>query len=178
MGVRGWVYVLTNKAMPDIVKIGYSTKDPILRAEELEGTGLPHPYVVVYDVLVLEPRDVEQSVHTRLRTLNERKEFFRITAQVAVQSIRDVIAEQNKTVIAETISECVLNETNEGDTANVSRDSSSVLRCPKCGTPVGIKGSLPALIRCSGCGLDFKPSPIRSSLNPAAAWPFPTGSRP
>jgi hypothetical protein len=35
MAIRGWVYVIFNEAMPDLVKVGYSTKDPNLRAEEL-----------------------------------------------------------------------------------------------------------------------------------------------
>ena len=28
MVIRGWVYVIVNRAMPNLVKIGYSTKDP------------------------------------------------------------------------------------------------------------------------------------------------------
>ncbi|WP_295427803.1 GIY-YIG nuclease family protein [uncultured Thiodictyon sp.] len=33
--MKGFVYVMSNKAMPGLVKIGYSTKHPELRAEEL-----------------------------------------------------------------------------------------------------------------------------------------------
>ncbi|KFC76184.1 GIY-YIG nuclease family protein [Massilia sp. LC238] len=44
--MKGWVYVITNKAIPDLVKVGYSRKDPELRAAELNNTGAPHPYMV------------------------------------------------------------------------------------------------------------------------------------
>lgn len=47
--MRGWVYIITNKSMPGLVKIGYTMKDPELRAAELYNTGSPHPYKVDYD---------------------------------------------------------------------------------------------------------------------------------
>jgi len=59
MSVRGWIYIITNKSMPGLVKIGYSLKDPIIRASELAHTGSPHPYAVEYDVLVVEPRTLD-----------------------------------------------------------------------------------------------------------------------
>lgn len=48
--MRGWVYIITNKSMPGLLKIGYTMKDPRSRAKELEGTGIPTPYEVVYEV--------------------------------------------------------------------------------------------------------------------------------
>ena len=62
MTIRGWIYVMTNKSMPGLVKIGFSTKDPTLRAGKL-GTGSPGKYEIVYDVLVYEPQSIEQRVH-------------------------------------------------------------------------------------------------------------------
>jgi hypothetical protein len=99
--IRGWVYVLSNKAMPDIVKIGYSTKEATLRADELEGTGLPHPFVVEYNALVVDPRDVEQQVHKRLREYREGKEFFRIAVSQAIECIRQVASMQKKMILLE-----------------------------------------------------------------------------
>jgi len=34
--MKGWVYVITNKAMPGLVKIGFSMKDTEIRASELK----------------------------------------------------------------------------------------------------------------------------------------------
>lgn len=91
---RGWVYVITNPAMPGLVKIGYSLKDPLLRAKELNHTGAPHPYVVRYDALVHEPRNLEQVLHQRLEQQREGKEWFRISVLDAVQHIRLVAADK------------------------------------------------------------------------------------
>lgn len=86
--MRGWVYVITNNSMPGLVKIGYSTKDPELRAKELANTGAPHSYVVEYDVLVDEPRMVEQELHRSFSEWHEDKEWFRCDVSQAIQEIR------------------------------------------------------------------------------------------
>lgn len=89
--MKGWVYVITNKAMPSLIKVGYTMKDPELRAAELNHTGSPHPYIVEYEVLVEEPRDVEQTVHGRLRDRLEGKEWFRCSAEEAIAAIKSVV---------------------------------------------------------------------------------------
>ena len=98
--VRGWVYVLTNKSMLGLVKVGFSTKDPALRAKELSGTGNPHSHDLAYDLLAHDPFDIEQRTHTRLGQYQEGKEWFRCTIEVAIAAIR-LEADQDK--ILETI---------------------------------------------------------------------------
>ena len=100
MSIRGWVYVITNKAMPGLVKIGYSTKDPNLRARELGGTGVPHPFIVDADFLCFNPREVEQRVHSKLFDRREGKEWFRCDPSEAKSSINDVLKEFNGSVPA------------------------------------------------------------------------------
>lgn len=80
--------------MPGLVKVGYSTQDPELRAAELNHTGSPHPYVVDYEVLVEEPRNVEQTVHGRLRNQKEGKEWFRCSSEEAIAAIKAVVGTQ------------------------------------------------------------------------------------
>lgn len=58
-------------AMPGLVKVGFSSKDPDLRASELNHTGSPHPYIVDYEVLTEHPRDIEQRVHRKLSEYRE-----------------------------------------------------------------------------------------------------------
>jgi hypothetical protein len=53
--MKGWVYIITNKAMPDLIKVGFSSKDPELRAREFGGTHSPHPFIVEYEGLVIFP---------------------------------------------------------------------------------------------------------------------------
>lgn len=94
--VRGWVYVMSNEAMPGLVKVGFSTKDPNIRAGELGGTGVPYPHVVEYDALVNAPREVEQRIHQALEACRVDvstdtpvgKEWFRCSIHVAVVTLR------------------------------------------------------------------------------------------
>ncbi len=74
--MKGWVYIISTKSMSDLVKIGFSTKDPQMRAAELNHTGNPHPYRVEYDVLVDDPRKIEQVIHgiLKAKNLHENKE--------------------------------------------------------------------------------------------------------
>lgn len=89
--MKGWVYVISNNAMPGLSKVGYSMKDPALRAAELNHTGSPHPYLVDYEVLVNNPREIEQAVHRRLSDRREGKEWFRCSAEEAIAEITAVV---------------------------------------------------------------------------------------
>jgi hypothetical protein len=86
--MKGWVYVITNKAMPDIVKVGFSTKDPAARADELNHTGSPHPYVVEYEMLIEDPYRIEQLSHRHLSQFHERKEWFKCCVEQAIAAIQ------------------------------------------------------------------------------------------
>jgi hypothetical protein len=86
---RGWVYVITNKSMPGLVKVGFTTKDPKRRARELDHTGNPHRYTVEYDALVPSPRVLEQAVHLHLASVREGKEWFRCDSETATAAIRE-----------------------------------------------------------------------------------------
>lgn len=108
-----------------MVKVGFSTKDPALRASELAGTGIPYPFVVAYDVLVFEPRDVEQQVHVGLKHCHESKEFFRISVDVAIQTINKVIAEQGKKPLHESQNK----RTPEINCSSISNESAGVNCC-------------------------------------------------
>jgi hypothetical protein len=88
--MRGWVYIITNKAMPGLVKVGYTMKDPELRAKELYHTGAPHQYNVEYDVLVKNPREIEQQVHRYLNKQKEGKEWFMCTIAETIDAIKAV----------------------------------------------------------------------------------------
>jgi hypothetical protein len=90
MNFRGWIYVLVNPSLEGLVKIGFSTKDPAIRVKELSSTGVPRTFLIAYEAIVENPRDLEQRVHSSLKLHHENKEFFRITPEEAVAVIRDV----------------------------------------------------------------------------------------
>lgn len=96
--MRGWIYVMTNKSMPGLVKIGASTKDPVHRAQELRSTNNPHDFVIEYDLLVYSPFAVERATHEFLSHLRvhgdgQGREFFQCAAEDAVVAIRSLVTE-------------------------------------------------------------------------------------
>lgn len=74
--------------MPGILKVGFSLKDPIIRAKELGNTGAPYPYVVEYEVLVENPHKIEKLAHGKLSRFNERKEWFNCSIGKAIETIK------------------------------------------------------------------------------------------
>lgn len=85
--MKGWVYIISNQAIPGVIKIGYSTKDPRARAKEL-GTGAPHPYHVEYEVLIEHPSRVERAAHQILSGVRAGKEWFECDIPSAIKAIR------------------------------------------------------------------------------------------
>lgn len=86
---KGFVYILRNKAMPGLLKIGYSVKVPTERVEELFTTGVPEPFILTYYCLVDNADKLESIVHSNLSTHRHRgnREFFRIELEEAVKTI-------------------------------------------------------------------------------------------
>jgi hypothetical protein len=83
----GWLYIFSNPSMPGLVKIGFSTRDPSLRIKELDGTGVPTPFRIIYWALVEEPDAIEKSLHEHLKhhRVSEQREFFKISELGAIQ---------------------------------------------------------------------------------------------
>lgn len=91
----GTLYVLSNPAMPGIIKIGFTEKQSAKeRAAELsKSTSVPLPFVIEDERLVENPLQYERLVHARLdkHRLSKDKEFFRIDAWEASQVINEVV---------------------------------------------------------------------------------------
>jgi len=97
----GWVYVITNPAMPDLLKVGFSMKHPSLRADELYHTNNPHTFTVQYEVLVQNPSTLESLVHAELKSCNEGKEWFRCKISDAISAIRKTCISQKIDILFE-----------------------------------------------------------------------------
>ena len=85
---RGIVYVLTNSAMPGLVKIGMTTRDSIdAMMKELYSTGVPVPFDCSYacEVKVSDCAKIEKALHTALGSnrINANREFFSIIPEQA-----------------------------------------------------------------------------------------------
>jgi hypothetical protein len=88
--MRGWIYVLSHPAIPEMVKIGQTGADPTKRAAELFTTGLPNPFRIEYSALYDDYANLERRVHLDLseHRISHDREFFRVDAREAALRIR------------------------------------------------------------------------------------------
>ena len=85
----GYVYVMTNIYIPNMVKIGMTTKTPEERAVELRSTGVPGDWIPIHSMFVPNCEMLEKFIHMKLsdlRVSNDR-EFFSISVAKAIEVI-------------------------------------------------------------------------------------------
>ncbi len=78
--------------MINLIKVGKTTKDPQERAKELSTvTGVPTPFIVVYQCYFESCSAAETFVHTYLESkgyrVSKNREFFEIPSQIAVEAV-------------------------------------------------------------------------------------------
>ena len=81
------VYVLTNPAMPGLVKIGKTEgEDASVRLSQLYTTGVPFPFTLEFACGVANPDEVEKAMHQAFgpNRVNLKREFFKIEAAQAI----------------------------------------------------------------------------------------------
>lgn len=89
--MSGIVYLLTNPAMPGLVKIGKTTRDdPQLRMGDLYTTGVPLPFDCELAMEVDDETAVETAFHQAFEPdrINPRREFFKIDVSQAEALLR------------------------------------------------------------------------------------------
>jgi hypothetical protein len=86
----GFIYILTNQSMPDLVKVGMTTKTPNLRAAELSSTGVPSPFELEYYSFFYDMVLAEKLVHQKLSSCRYNKEFFRTEVTIAIDAIENI----------------------------------------------------------------------------------------
>ncbi|MCG7548799.1 GIY-YIG nuclease family protein [Pseudoalteromonas sp. Of7M-16] len=91
--MKGFVYILQNKAMPGIVKIGYTAGSVEQRMEQLNTTGVPIPFELLACFAVSHAQQCEAKVHDVLRDVrvNDSREFFSLSLIEAIQKVSDVV---------------------------------------------------------------------------------------
>lgn len=107
-GVRRieYVYVLVNRSIPGMVKIGMTTHSVDERARQInKGTGVPTPWVPVYWFQCYASGILEKRVHEHLAQyrINEDREMFSVTSNTAQQVVEDLGKDFTNILLAETI---------------------------------------------------------------------------
>jgi T5orf172 domain len=85
------VYVLSNPAMPGLVKIGKThNDDAATRMAQLYTTGVPFPFDVEFVCRVKNPDEVERALHLAFapHRVNPKREFFQIDASQAIAILK------------------------------------------------------------------------------------------
>lgn len=90
----GFIYVLSNDAMPGLLKIGATRKSPIERATELSTTGVPLPFNIVFVCYCDDVFEMEKIIHDVFEgdRLSPNREFFRTDP---IEAIRIILNEVN-----------------------------------------------------------------------------------
>jgi hypothetical protein len=99
MGEPGYIYILVNPSMGNLVKIGKTTRAPRTRIAELSSaTGVPMPFTLAFDAYVEDCSRAETYVHARLEKdgyrVTANREFFNVDLSTAI----NVVLEAQKIV--------------------------------------------------------------------------------
>jgi hypothetical protein len=90
-----YVYVLVNKTMPGICKIGMTTTSVNQRVKEINSaTGVVSPWFSVFKYKCMNSRVLEKAVHDKLESLgyrvNPKREGFEIDSNTAIELIKEL----------------------------------------------------------------------------------------
>ena len=92
----GIVYVLTNPAMPGLVKIGKTARHSVdARLSELYTTGVPVPFECAFAGKISDESSVERAFHTAFGPyrINPSREFFQIEPEQAIALLELMVTE-------------------------------------------------------------------------------------
>jgi hypothetical protein len=116
------VYVLTNPAMPGLVKIGKTTQLEVDdRMRQLYGTGVPVPFDCAFACQVRDASEVEKALHLAFGAtrINPNREFFRLEPERIIAILKllkvDDVTQQFEATI-------------ESDVTAVDRQSAQTLK--------------------------------------------------
>lgn len=136
----GIVYVLSNRAMPGLVKIGMTTRPELdTRLKELYTTGVPVPFDVEYacEVKASDCNKIEKALHTAFdpQRVNINREFFQIKKEQAIA----ILELFNQKDVTTEVSDKMDNDLDAGDIASKQKATKHrpPLNFSQMGIPIG-----------------------------------------
>jgi biotin carboxyl carrier protein len=95
----GFIYIMSNPAYPESIKIGQTGRDPEERRKDLGSTGVLEDFVLEYRALSEDYESLEKEVHKSLSESRVRtdREFFRISVPEAINTIREIAGDRIET---------------------------------------------------------------------------------
>jgi hypothetical protein len=136
---HGIVYVLTNPAMPGLVKIGQTTNQITNRMNELNTTGVPFSFECLFACEVDDCKLVENSLHKAFYPyrVNPRREFFEIDPDQAIVILRLFAKKDVTPAVTEEINKSV--SAAEKEASENYKKRRPPLNFTEMGIPVGTK---------------------------------------
>jgi hypothetical protein len=134
----GFVYVLTNPAMPGLVKIGCTdAEDAGTRIAQLYTTGVPLPFEIAFAARVDDHLSVERALHTAFgpNRVNPRREFFRLDPDQPIAILRLLHVEDATNEVSD-VTEAATDEQSRA-AAEQQRSRRPSLNFEEMGIPVG-----------------------------------------
>ncbi len=131
---KGYIYIMTNPCLKDMVKIGYAT-DVETRRKQLSTTALPYEYEI-YATYETSGKLEDKKLHKLIDNLNsdlrvsKNREFFVMTAEDAyelLESIATISGTQDK----------LKKKKATTNVASVPKTKKPPINFVKCGIPVG-----------------------------------------
>ncbi len=98
---EGYLYILSNKSIPGILKIGYTDRTPQERVKEINSaTGVITNWYVANSFACRSPKVIESLVHTQLKDcrITNNKEGFAVNLHEAERIISNIIVENNAAI--------------------------------------------------------------------------------
>lgn len=136
----GIVYVLSNRVMPGLVKIGMTTRPELdTRLKELYTTGVPVPFDVEYacEVKASDCNKIEKALHTAFdpQRVNINREFFQIKKEQAIA----ILELFNQKDVTTEVSDEMDNDLDAGDIASKQKATKHrpPLNFSQMGIPIG-----------------------------------------
>lgn len=89
---KGYIYILCNSSFKKLVKIGYTSREPDIRARELSRS-VPTEFCVVYNVFIdTDGKKIERKIHEKLKEFHVRGEFFQCSSKDAIHVVESICA--------------------------------------------------------------------------------------
>ena len=85
------VYIFTNRGMPGLCKIGYTSRNDVKeRAKELYTTGVPYPFQIYYACQVINGKKIEKTLHKLFdeQRVNDNREFFETEPEKVILALQ------------------------------------------------------------------------------------------
>ena len=129
---KGYIYIMTNPALKDMVKIGYAT-DVETRRKQLSTTALPYEYEI-YATYETDGKLEDKKLHNLIDSLNpdlrvsKNREFFMMTAEDAydlLEAIATISGSKDKLKKAKPSS------------GPIQKKKKPPVNFSKCGIPIG-----------------------------------------